>query len=226
MSKPKDVAGDDSFYDLTSFGRHLGNYMSILKAKQLAESALQLSNSDDSKDHTIALGLYTLAIEEFGKAIIIKEVSEGDDDDTARYKIPKEIFKGRDAHKLKLNKALEKIPPECQIFTVGTYLPFPSGQARTVKVGKNGPTVRVAPGVEGYVYTKYPTNVNLRMSCFFVDWDETGGEWQYHMKLENIDELQRALTIFKEKLDDYDMVFLSQRKQEEHVRRQQEGKKG
>jgi hypothetical protein len=52
------------------------------------------------------------------------------------------------------------------------------------------------------------------MSCFFVDWDETEGEWQYLMRLENIEELQRALTIFKEKLDDYDMVVMLQRRQQ------------
>lgn len=78
---------------------------------------------------------------------------------------------------------MKKLPPECKVFTVGTYLPFPSGQRTRVKVGNKGPIVRVAPGVSGYVFGKYTANVYLRMNCFFVDWDEKEHNWQYHMRL-------------------------------------------
>ena len=220
MSKYTDVVDDDSHYTMNRRALITGNYMCILKAKQLADSALRLSSSDDPNDHTIALGLYTLAIEEFGKAVVLKEECFVDDD-AARQKVPKSIFAGGDAHERKLKKAKEKLPAECQVFTVGTYLPFPSGQPTKVKVGKKGPYVRVAPGVDGYFFTKHPANVNLRMSCFFVDWDETEHNWQYHMRLKKREELQRALTTFKKKLDDYDMVVMIQRRQQEHLRQKE-----
>jgi len=104
---------------------------------------------------------------------------------------------------------LEKLAPGSKVFTFSRYLPFPSGQSRTAKVGKNGATttVLVDPGVEGYVFAKYSI-VNLRMDCFYVDWDEKEGGWKYPLLLKNIEELRKALTIFKGKLDDYVMVAL------------------
>ncbi len=37
---------------------HYSYYMCLLKAKQLADSALSLSNSENPNDRTIALGLF------------------------------------------------------------------------------------------------------------------------------------------------------------------------
>ncbi len=88
MSKYTDVVDDDSHYTMNRRALITGNYMCILKAKQLADSALRLSSSDDPNDHTIALGLYTLAIEEFGKAVVLKEECFVDDDAALAKKFP------------------------------------------------------------------------------------------------------------------------------------------
>ena len=122
--------------------------MCIVKAQQLAESALRLSSSDNTADHTIALGLYTLALEEFGKAVILKEECFVDDDEVIQ-KVPKWLFTGSKAHQRKFKTAMKKLPPECKVITVGTYLPFPSGIPTRTRVGKKGPFVRVPAGVDG-----------------------------------------------------------------------------
>jgi AbiV family abortive infection protein len=90
---------DNPNYTMGRRGLLIGNYMCIQKAKQLADSALKLLSSDDVNDHTNALGLYTLAIEEFGKAVILKEECFVDDDEITQ-KIPKAIFSGKYAHNL------------------------------------------------------------------------------------------------------------------------------
>jgi hypothetical protein len=69
----------------------IGNYICIQEAKQLADSALKLLDSSDGNDHTNALGLYTLAIEEFGKAVILKEECLVDDDGVTQ-KVPKNQY--------------------------------------------------------------------------------------------------------------------------------------
>ena len=78
MSKPKDVE-DNPYYTMNSLVLYTGNHICLVKAKQLADSALRLLSSYDVNDHTHALGLYTLAIEEFRKAIILKECFIDDD---------------------------------------------------------------------------------------------------------------------------------------------------
>jgi hypothetical protein len=109
-----------------------------------------LSSSDDANDHTHALGLYTLAIEEFGKAILFKKCfNYYYYDDPNSQKIPKAIFRRKHAHELKFENAMEHLPPECKDIMVGTYLPFPSGQPTNVRVARKGPYVPVPAGVSG-----------------------------------------------------------------------------
>lgn len=186
--------------------------MCILRATQLADSALNLSSSDNANDHTIALGLYTLAIEEFGKAVILKE-DWFVDNDAIPQKVPKSIFEGHRAHKTKFEKGMNKLPPECTAFMVGTYVPFASGEPMTKRIGKTGPEVFVPSGVTGYFFAKYTANVHMRMTSFFVDWNEENLSWIFHMKVEKREELQTALTKFKEKIKDYDLVVEIQKRQ-------------
>ena len=56
--------------------------------------------------------------------------------------------------------------------------------------------------------------MDMRMTCFFVDWDDSRLRWVFNMTVQKKEELQRALTTFKEKIIDYDLVTLSERKQQ------------
>jgi AbiV family abortive infection protein len=214
MSKSEDSVDDDSYYSMGRRALITGNHMCILKATQLADSALRLSNSDNPDDHTIALGLYTLAIEEFGKAVILKEECFVDNDTTPQ-KVRKSIFAGNRAHQIKFKKAMNKLPPECTAFMVGTYVPFASGEAMTKRIGKKGPEVSVPSGVSGNFFAKYTADVHMRMSSFFVDWNEENGGWIFHMKVERREERQTALTKFKEEIKEYDLVVMIQKRQEQ-----------
>jgi AbiV family abortive infection protein len=212
MSKLMDNSNDDNpNYTMGRRGLLIGNYMCIQKAKQLADSALKLLSSDDVNDHTNALGLYTLAIEEFGKAVILKEECFVDDDEITQ-KIPKAIFSGKYVHNLKFKKAIERLPPECKDIRVGTYLPFPSGIPTNVQLGMKGPHVPVPANVDGNFFGLYTANVDMRMSCFFVDWDDTQRRWVFKMKGEKKEELESALNTFKEKITDYEIVTMIARK--------------
>jgi AbiV family abortive infection protein len=216
LSKPNDDNdGDDFYYTMSRRALLIGNYICIVKAKQLADSALKLLSSDDANDHTNALGLYTLAIEEFGKAAILKDEcfrNDVDDDDPISQKIPKGIFSGKDAHNRKFKEAVKRLPPECKDIMVGTYRAFPSGIPTKDRLGRRGPYISIPKDVSGNFFGQYTASMDMRMSCFFVDWDETRKKWIFNMKVENKEELQKALTTFKEKILDYDIVTMIERK--------------
>jgi AbiV family abortive infection protein len=215
MSKSKGCRGSsNSYYAMGRLGLLIGNYICIQKAKQLADSALKLLDSNEGNDHTNALGLYTLAIEEFGKAVILKEECFIDDD-AAPQKVPKSIFTGNKAHDRKFEEAMKRLPPECKNIRVGTYLAFPSGTPTKVRLGKKGPYIRVPADKRGNFFATYTTNMDMRMSCFYVDWDETKQKWVFNMKVEKKEELRKALNKFKETIVDYEIVTEKQRKAQE-----------
>ena len=55
------------------------------------------------------------------------------------------------------------------------------------------------------------------------DWDEKVRGWIFRMPVENREQLQTALTKFKEKIGDYDLVAMIQERQREYQRQQQGG---
>ena len=62
-------------------------------------------------DETVAVYLYTVAIEELGKALLIDNLfRDGGDGDL---EVPWQWFRGRDAHQLKFKKAHSVLPEEC-----------------------------------------------------------------------------------------------------------------
>jgi hypothetical protein len=70
----------------------------------------------------------------------------------------------------------------------------------------------VPANVDGNFFGLYTANVDMRMSCFFVDWDDTQRRGVFNMKVEKKEELESALNIFKEKITDYEIVTMIARK--------------
>jgi AbiV family abortive infection protein len=184
-----------------------GNHICIVKSRQLADSAIKLL-SDNEDDLTRALGLLTFAIEEFGKAVFLKECFV--DHEEAVQKIPRAIFKGKESHELKFSKAMEKLPPDCKKIFVGRRVVLPSGRPMTLRLGKSGPYVTVPPDTSGNFFAEYAANFDVRMNCFYADWDEKEEKWMFNMKVRRED-LQKAMSSFKKHIMDYHLVIIKQR---------------
>ena len=75
-----------------------------------------------------------------------------------------------------------------------------------------GPHVPVPANVDGNFFGLCTANVDMRMSCFFVEWDNTQRKWVFNMKVEKKEELESALSTFKEKITDYEIVTMIARK--------------
>lgn len=196
------------YYEIGRLGLFTGNHVCIVKAKQLAKSASILLAGDEN-DCTHALGLYTLAIEEFGKAILLKEYFK--DDDESIQNIPTNIFTGNKSHEIKFQKALDNLPEVCKNIFVGIWTVFPSGADRKIRIGRRGPHVFVPKDRTGTFSAQYAPNFEVRMNCFYVDWDVIQKKWSFNLKVTKKD-LETAIEKFNERILNYDIVHLQEKK--------------
>ena len=143
-------------------------------------------------DNSIALGLYTFAVEEFGKLIILKEAQK---ENKEKYLIPKDIFKGQKAHKIKFKKAIENLPDECiyPVYGIEVTHNF-SDENLEIPVTPSGKEVSVAGGTTGTFDAGQtePIDIVTRMTSFYLDWDEEKKNWKPKPKVLS-EELNKAI---------------------------------
>ena len=134
-------------------------------------------------DNSVALGLYTFAVEEFGKLVYLKEAYA---EKKESYQIPKDIFVGRESHRIKFDKALEVLPTECIQPVYGIEVQT-NLSSETVKIPVNpqGAEISIAGGITGTftIVGDYPIDLLTRMACFYLDWDEKKKTWKTKPKV-------------------------------------------
>ena len=115
--------------------------------------------------------------------MILRELSKKDKDE---YLVPQNIFHGKDAHKIKFNKALETLPDECINHVYGIEVSHNlSDEDVKIPVSPKGDKITVSPGVTGTfaLDEKFPLDSNTRMSCFYLDWDKKTNTWKSKPKV-------------------------------------------
>ena len=135
-------------------------------------------------DNSIALGLYTFAIEEFGKLLYLLEAFKTD---KKSYQIPKDIFIGRESHKIKFEKALQKLPMECILLEYGieVHTNF-STENITIPVNPQGDEITITGETTGTFSigtTGNPIDLITRMGCFYLDWNDGKKVWKSKPKV-------------------------------------------
>jgi len=185
----------------------IGNKICIKTTERLLASSLTLLENSSNLDH--ALGLYTFALEEFGKAVLLKEII---DDKTNPKQVPKEIFGSgkRSAHNIKFKKAIEILPKDCISIWVGESITIPSGKDAKQSLGKIKGTFTVAANTTGTFLTTVLMNFAVRMRCFYVDWDENSEywhKWKANLQTDR-DSLKNAINEFKKIIPKYDFTKL------------------
>ena len=183
----------------------IGNKICIKTTERLLASSLTLLENSSNLDH--ALGLYTFALEEFGKAVLLKEII---DDKTNPKRVPKEIFGSgkRSAHNIKFKKAIQVLPEECVSILVGESITIPSGKDTKQSLGKIKGTFTVTANTTGTFLTTVLMNFPVRMRCFYVDWDEKTEywhKWKANLQTDR-DLLKNAINEFKKIIPKYDFT--------------------
>jgi len=206
VSWKKRKIDDSDYLTMSDISLKIGNKICIKTTQRLLESSLSLIDNSNNLDH--ALGLYTFAVEEFGKAVLLKE--QIDNDSTIK-KIPKEVFgiaKKGTGHNIKFKKAKEILPDECIILEIGEYLSMPSGQDMEQSLGKIKGKLKIPANTTGTFLTDVMMSFAVRMRCFYVDWDENSEywhKWKANLQTDR-NSLKTAIEKFKEIIPNYDFT--------------------
>jgi len=140
----------------------------------LAKQALLLSKKKENV--TTALGLYSYALEEWGKYLILNDNLRN-----SNFTIDEEIFgKSQKPHKSKFNRGLEDIPNNCKFFK------------KTLDITKDGSTY-IGKTVDGnykfsslkkrpifkneFLVGDFLIDFETRKNCFYLGWNEQIKEW-------------------------------------------------
>lgn len=191
------------------------------KVNGLLNGVLVLVN--DRGSLSLALALYTLAIEEHGKALMLRDNLSGEMV-AGKYAVSKGIFA---AHDQKFARASEDLPLDCtEILRVVTVTSNPKYESTTISYpadlhesGLFEETDLALVSVPGYSTgtladaTGYgsvvPVSISERLRSFYVDWDDHNkqwkGEWYSQDQLDyqfvpDVDALIDAAICFKQHL--------------------------
>jgi len=190
----------------------IGNKICIKTTQRLLQSSGLLLSSQNL-DH--ALGLYTFAVEEFGKAIILKELI---DNKKTLKKVPKKVFgmggKSK-SHNIKIKKAEKILPKECLIFQIGESLNMPSGKDTVQSLGRIKKKIKITANTTGTFLIDVKLDFAVRMRCFYVDWDEKSEYWhKWKSNLQtNPELLKKAIVAFKKIISTQDVTYTVRKKQ-------------
>lgn len=150
----------------------------------------------------IAFGLYTYAMEEYGKALLLKNYLK---EDKNEYVVDRTIF---GTHKKKFDEAKNNLPEECSSIwpsmkvtvNINTSadsikIPITSKDYVTLGGGLSGTfeDISNSPPPEDIIETDF----EIRKDCFFVDWDKESNCWKEYPKIHHI-ELEKAIKKLRE----------------------------
>ena len=177
-------------YHLEKNNLKVGIVNSINKSRKLLHDARLLLN--DKWEHTHAIGLYTFAVEEYGKALALQECMNGSRTKKGKYEIPNYIFK---SHKSKFKKALGVLPPKCKDLQIGVY----------VKTNTKGKPITIRgmsiPGSTTGLFTVSTlSDFTLRKEIFYVTWDDGKRQWKHELTASK-ETLETAINSFENHLN-------------------------
>jgi AbiV family abortive infection protein len=175
--------------------------------KLLESSRLLLNNGKDETGY-YALGLYLYAIEEYGKAQLLKGCFTGN---KKEYLVPAWIFgvkrppSGRTSHDEKIDKGFKNLPFVCKKLSKVLEIRYNnSTKTQTFmirdKLGQG--SVSVGPFASGmFEDTSIPSreiDFDLKTACFYVDWDDIQKKPKFTIPAIDSDQLIHNIGRFQE----------------------------
>lgn len=144
----------------------------------LRDAELIIPHVNNSKN---AVGLYTIAIEECGKLLLLKDCLNSQPNPDGTRVVTGDIFgRGRGRHPtIKFDRILPNLPDPCK--KIGNIV---GGFSSSFS--------------DGFQKTKQDilTNFQTRKDIFYVDWDDTAGKWSDGLDIESKD-LKVAIDQFR-----------------------------
>ena len=172
----------------------------IQNVNSLLSCAKLLGDNDDTRQY--AAGLYLYAVEEYGKAQLLKQLLK-----QTGGKIPGWIFGRGDsrisnAHNAKINEGFKNLPDECQILSVGVKMEINTNEkTQTFKIGRKQKVSPLGFATGNFVDTSSGSRVELdfKTAFFYIDWDDENRIPSSRIAVEKT-QLYKIIRLFEEKI--------------------------
>jgi len=187
------------------------------KSEKLLNDAEILLNNKGNL--TNILGLYTFALEEYGKGLLLQDIIKAH---KTKFEVPSNLFgrgKGtKKAHEKKFTRALSEFPEDAVRFFPGIRIFHNINmENKVITVGPKGKKITVSPGITGIFEISdddksyddsiepdfdhdFVTDFSSRLRCFYVDWDDTNKCWRFSLKISS-ENLSHAINVLKQKIE-------------------------
>jgi len=182
-------------YHLKSNEIKSGINIAIGKSRKLLHDAHLLLN--DEWENTHAIGLYTFAIEEYGKALCLKECLSGSRTKKGKYTVPSNIFK---SHKIKFKKALGILPAICTNLQIGVYVKS-NTSIKPITIRE----MSISGNSTGLFTISTLANMILRMEIFYVAWNDRNRQWKHELTASK-ETFEEAIINFENHLNTFNML--------------------
>jgi AbiV family abortive infection protein len=178
-----------------------GSKKCIENTKRLLEGAKTLNENDRTEQ--FALGLYMYAVEEFGKAILLKKAITGNQKEYQIFGwilgLGKPNERGN-AHDEKIKIGLDNLPSDCRTVNVTVSVPF----TRTIRIGQDN-IISIPESATGTFLdvtnpNKFVYSLDLKTACFYIDWDKTINDWKYDVVTQP-DDLKKYIKCLEDALE-------------------------
>jgi AbiV family abortive infection protein len=192
-------------YELTTAVLNDGIRRCVENIASLLDSAMTLASTKSN----YALGLYLYAVEEFGKALLMKQEYIKKNQ---THKIPQKWFIGREAHKEKLKTAFQNLPESCKkvhakIITV-PYGPYKINVDKNKRLWQHEQTkVKLLEDVnggliEGNMIVELPIDLRMRENMFHTSYDIVARRFKNGISPRS-DELKQSIQEMQKVVSDY-----------------------
>jgi len=172
---------NNNHYRLTKENLEYGINVCLEKVRTILDDVeiLCLNNGTEAT----AVSLYTVAIEEYGKFLMLKDILNTKANQVGLYVVDKSIFgKGKRTHKDKFEKAIEALPEVCVEYHIrdineneNLFPPTYRGGLLHLREIKNDMKKHLGY-VDGAILLNF--DFEVRKNLLYVDWNEKMNNWR------------------------------------------------
>ena len=172
---------------LTKTQLDTGITLCISKVHQLLNDTEILCKNNGNESTAVAL--YTIAIEEFGKSLLLKKCIQASNE--GKFQVPQTIFgRGSQPHGPKFDEAFLELPEECQVYQTidslhdGDKFPpkYKNHHHEAKKMAED--LEKIHPEIDTEVSFSLPFDFEVRKNALYVDWDDEKKRWCQSLEIE------------------------------------------
>ncbi len=174
----------NDYYHLTKVQLEDGIELCLKKVLTILDDVEVLCLNNGSESSSVSL--YTIAIEEYGKFLLLNEILNTKSDSVSQYALNKSIFGKGKSHKQKFIKAIATLPDVC----VGYHLrdihenenlfpPVYRDRMLTLRTAINDMRNNTGVRARGTILLTF--DFDVRKNLLYVDWNEKMNNWSIEL---------------------------------------------